>query len=816
MFKPLPGYLVPAFVAQCDKLAEAYLASPTETNLYLILALVKVGVVPALRAPRSKAVLHAYPAVPFPERDNSVGLSSKVKKVTRLVETGRLGSAARVLASDSKVVEVTDELAETLQALHPVGEPDPFGISVGPSQGRAPNEDDVKAGIGSLKWDTAAGLSGWSVAFLRLASRSPRFLAFLTSLIAGISAGTAPGASMLCAARLTPIGKANGGIRPITVGDLLYRLATKVIQSHAFKPDFLEKYQLGVGSKGGVEPIVQAVERAREGTLDQRYTHVASLDFANAFNTLARRDIAEGLRKHAKSLYRTGRWAYGAESDLVVGDRRLKSSRGARQGDPLGPLFFSLGIRDTLVALAESLGPTRRIMSYLDDIFIFSTDSSALDDAFAFFDARTSTLQLNKSKCECVSLEQVGRDGWKLLGTCVGPASARRSFLSCKIAKQVAKLDSLIELPHQHALLILRQCLQQDLRHLQRTLKTDDLDGVWDELDNRLIGETRRMRARVGDDGESLAELDRIMAQLPARHGGLGLLSHSACAPHAYAAAAEASDIVVHSIFELTAPDEQVRKSQSERCKEMFETVRERVMATLDDSRRKVMVESSSVIGRKWLSVIPYYQPLRLSNFEIASELHRRSLAEPSRPTCRLCGDTADFGHDEVCNWRREKHTIARHDQVVLAIGHALHTLDDRVVIEPHTYEGRRRNDIRLAGSNARGRTAIDYDVKIYSLMAGHAHSTTTRKPVDSTNVDHAVAQCIKYLASVAKVAEVRRPWAIGDFKPLVVSLGGLMEKQTAAEVAKWKREMTETVFEAMVRRVSLVLLRARAKVYEG
>jgi len=132
-------------------------------------------------------------------------------------------------------------------------------------------------------------------------------------------------------------------------------------------------------------------------------------------------------------------------------------------------------------------------------------------------------------------------------------------------------------------------------------------------------------------------------------------------------------------------------------------------------------------------------QPLRLSNFEIASELHRRSLAEPSRPTCRLCGDTADFGHDEVCNWRREKHTIARHDQVVLAIGHALHTLDDRVVIEPHTYEGRRRNDIRLAGSNARGRTAIDYDVKIYSLMAGHAHSTTTRKPVDSTNVDHAV-----------------------------------------------------------------------------
>ena len=42
-----------------------------------------------------------------------------------------------------------------------------------------------------------------------------------------------------------------------------------------------------------------------------------------------------------------------------------------------------------------------------------------------------------------------------------------------------------------------RQCIQQDLRHLQRTLRRPIFDSVWEELDDTLVGEVRRMRARV-------------------------------------------------------------------------------------------------------------------------------------------------------------------------------------------------------------------------------------------------------------------------------------------------------------------------------
>ena len=37
------------------------------------------------------------------------------------------------------------------------------------------------------------------------------------------------------------------------------------------------------------------------------------------------------------------------------------------------------------------------------------------------------------------------------------------------------------------------------------------------------------------------------------------------------------------------------------------------------------------------------------------------------------------------------------------------------------------------------------------------------------------------------------------------------METETALEVTRWKKEMTDTVFETMARKTSLGLLRARA-----
>ncbi len=99
----------------------------------------------------------------------------------------------------------------------------------------------------------------------------------------------------------------------------------------------------------------------------------------------------------------------------------------------------------------------------------------------------------------------------------------------------------------------------------------------------------------------------------------------------------------------------------------MLEGQHAALLETLDDTGRKMVVEAGSVLGRKWLSVIPYFQPLRLSDFDVSAALHLRTLTVPPRHACRHCGDAAHLGHDEVCT-KRSRWTVMRHDSIVRAI----------------------------------------------------------------------------------------------------------------------------------------------------
>jgi hypothetical protein len=276
-------------------------------------------------------------------------------------------------------------------------------------------------------------LSGWTHQHLATDLRVPVFLAAVHTLTGLVVAGTAPGQAVMCAGRLNPLRKPDGGLRPIAVGDVIYRLVTKAIIRHSNRRDFLLPYQFGVGSKGRVEPIVRAVEHALEGTLDRPYAHLTPIDVSNAFNTVDRRDIAEGLRQYAPVLYRAGRWAYGCTSSLVLsspeGRHTITSAQGVRRGDPMGPLMFSLVIRSLLRNLASTLGPDRLILAYLDDIYILSPDDLALEQTLAFFDERQPSIRLIPAECKTLALEGIRTDGLRMLGTCVGAHSARKRFL---------------------------------------------------------------------------------------------------------------------------------------------------------------------------------------------------------------------------------------------------------------------------------------------------------------------------------------------------------------------------------------------------
>jgi hypothetical protein len=120
--------------------------------------------------------------------------------------------------------------------------------------------------------------------------------------------GVAPGKNFKLACRGTVLDKdGKGGIRPIAVGDLIYRLLGKAILKLYSRKDCLLPYQLGVGSPGGVDPIVRGVERALEGDLPEKYEFVVQLDFTNAYLAASRVDCAKAVKAHCPEMLRAAK-----------------------------------------------------------------------------------------------------------------------------------------------------------------------------------------------------------------------------------------------------------------------------------------------------------------------------------------------------------------------------------------------------------------------------------------------------------------------------------------------------------------------------
>lgn len=131
-------------------------------------------------------------------------------------------------------------MIEALRAKHPPGPEDPFGPNPGPRNGSIPSPDDLINALNSFKPETAPGISSWTCHLVKLAiNQSPAVLSVLHTLTGFIAAGKVPAQPMLCSSRLVALFKPDGGYRPIEVGDIIYRLATKAILRHSMPPDFL-------------------------------------------------------------------------------------------------------------------------------------------------------------------------------------------------------------------------------------------------------------------------------------------------------------------------------------------------------------------------------------------------------------------------------------------------------------------------------------------------------------------------------------------------------------------------------------------------
>lgn len=455
---------------------------------------------------------------------------------------GDLRGAIRLLTSNDSFAQLSPDTLADLKAKHP-GPSRPLNFPPVPDASLATvsvTMDEVAQALGSFYSGSAAGLDGIRPGHLKeltscsAGDNGPRLLGCLTKLSNFLLSGqlNVEVCPYLYGASLCALSKKGGGVRPIAIGSVFRRLVAK-LGCRAIKEEmaeYLRPHQLGFGTRSGCEAAIHAT-RAFVQDASNSDCVVLKLDITNAFNTLERDVLLSEVKAQVPSLYPFLHQVYQAPSNLFFDNDLILSQVGAQQGDPLGPLVFSLAIHKAIVNVKSSLN-----LWYLDDGTIGGRPEEVFQDLQSLIPRlRELGLEVNPSKCEffpcCVQarthferfnsllpgLRELSPSSFYLLGSPIFIDALPEAILSQNQLLLTAR-ERLQNLSAHVALVLLRTCFAiPKATYLLRTAPTwlcPNEVAVFDETLKTSIESILNV---------SLNDPQWTQAVLPIRHGGLGV-----------------------------------------------------------------------------------------------------------------------------------------------------------------------------------------------------------------------------------------------------------------------------------------------------
>ena len=183
------------------------------------------------------------------------------------------------------------------------------------------------------------------------------------------------------ACRLLPLDKCPG-LRPIGVGEVLRRIASKVVMS-VIKNDVqtsVGSLQVCAGQAGGCEAAIHAMHNIFD---DADTEAVLLIDAANAFNSINRSNMLENIRKICPIAYTYAFNCYATHARLcIVGGKSIKSKEGTTQGDPPSMAFYALGLLPLIWGISDAERSDSSV-AYADDL----TGAGKIGDLKHWFDS---------------------------------------------------------------------------------------------------------------------------------------------------------------------------------------------------------------------------------------------------------------------------------------------------------------------------------------------------------------------------------------------------------------------------------------------
>ncbi|XP_055352279.1 uncharacterized protein LOC129598413 [Paramacrobiotus metropolitanus] len=387
----------------------------------------------------------------------------------------------------------------------------------------------------------------------------------LCKLMSFIVAGKVPEEvrPVLFGANLIALSKKDGGVRPIAVGNVLRRLAAKIVTKRCGKKakEFFTPTQVGCGTRGGAEAAVHAVRSFINDEHDALRV-LFKIDYRNAFNTVRRDVMLQSVLEHFPEYYPFVLSAYGAPSTLSCNgsEEDLSSATGIQQGDPMGPLLYCLVALLFCISLSSKL----RVF-FLDDGALGGTVEEVANDLKSIIAASSAAgLQLNPAKCEMLLIggtaqeREVARNRLHSIApgaivlqpetvTFLG-APLTDEAITHLLQQKIASLKIFIErvqlLNAHHGFYLLRNWLS--IPKLMYTLRCSPCWKVPELLDefDKHVKEALEEITNTKLDGRVYTQ-----AMLPVAKGGLGVRRAKALAPSAFLASVFATRQLTSQIF---------------------------------------------------------------------------------------------------------------------------------------------------------------------------------------------------------------------------------------------------------------------------
>ena len=627
------------------------------------------------------------------------------KLVSAKIESGNFSAAVRIACSDEVLAPVSAETIASLTAKHPVAASDRRSFPDLVTDSLVISNSGVIKSVNSFPNGSAAGLDGLKPQHLKdllgLAPSSDDTLLLAIVKVANLLLDGVCSPEIqpfLFGGNLTALIKKDGGIRPIAVGCLWRRLVAKCANTYASAQisAYLTPKQLGVGVKGGVEAAVHAARRFISNL--EAGDVMAKIDFTNAFNTIRRDSMLEAVRYSLPSIYNFCKLSYGSNSWLNFKGTKIISQEGCQQGDPLGPLLFSVAIHSIVLSLSSDL-----VLGYLDDLTLGGPSETVAEDV-NIVEALGSEmgLTLNRAKCEIFHADSNGAAaaasidadtnhnaflGFKALPPCdadlLGAPLAVGSHMDLVLGKKVTDLsratNRLAKIQAHDGLVILQHATgAPNLTHILRASPCADNPALL-EFDNVL----RQSLSRISNC--ALSDKAWLQATLPVSRGGLGIRSVSRLAPSAFLASAAATSVLQSMLLpsSFCIPDPEVSRVTalwSAKCAgqpqqlptiirqaTLVEQVDCKVMADIslsctDQKDQARWLACQNKCSGEWLKAIPITScGLRLDDEAIRIAIGLRLGTNLCIPHPCPCGAAVDVSGVHGLSCRRNQGRLPRH-----------------------------------------------------------------------------------------------------------------------------------------------------------